>query len=337
MNVIVANEYQNQLNNLDVDVIKNVSGKYNADELAEMFKNFFYSKMILDVTALNNYDDFHTYDRLIHSLEADKIIFLFPEGSKLCTAGFLSKLISLGIYNFTTNITGVSYLLKKSNTLKDVEHILKMANAQLSQETGAGVTSMPGSKEKEVKKRIIGFKNVTKAAGSTSLIYILKKELSTLIGQENVFAIEIDGEDFSLFNDSRMKSVKADDLSFALEKTKDTKVVFVDLNKCNDTSFCTDVIYLIEPSTIKLNRLIRRNKAIFTQLADKKIVLNKSLLLNNDVFDFEKEAGVKIFYNLPPLDERKKNSIVKDFLSKLGVLNVSQSSNHGRIFGLFKR
>ena len=36
-----------------------------------------------------------------------------------------------------TNINGVMYLLKKANTYKDVEHILKMANIQSAEDTGA--------------------------------------------------------------------------------------------------------------------------------------------------------------------------------------------------------
>ena len=74
-------------------------------------------------------------------------------------------------------------------------------------------------------------------------------------------------------------------------------------------------------------------------LADKKIILNQSLLLNNDVFDFEKETGVKVFYNLPPLDERKRNAIINDLLSKLGLLNPGSRSgvSSNKIFGLFRR
>ncbi len=39
MNVIVANEQQNQLSNLDIDIIKSISGIYDAFEIVEMFKN----------------------------------------------------------------------------------------------------------------------------------------------------------------------------------------------------------------------------------------------------------------------------------------------------------
>ena len=40
------------------------------------------------------------------------------------------NMISLGIYNFTTHLNGVKYLVKKPNTLDDVQHIVKSANVQ---------------------------------------------------------------------------------------------------------------------------------------------------------------------------------------------------------------
>lgn len=44
--------------------------------------------MILDVTALKNYKDIKTYEILANGLDPDKIIFLLPEGSELCTPNF---------------------------------------------------------------------------------------------------------------------------------------------------------------------------------------------------------------------------------------------------------
>ena len=118
MNVIIANEHQNELANLDIDVIKSISGTYDASEIVEMFKSFFYSKMVLDVTALKEFSDLKVYDLLVRGLDPAKIIFLLPEGSKLCTPNFLSHLIEIGIYNFTTNLNGVRYLLKKPISIK---------------------------------------------------------------------------------------------------------------------------------------------------------------------------------------------------------------------------
>ena len=66
--------------------------------------------------------------------------------------------------------------------------------------------------------------------------------------------------------------------------------------------------------------------------------MNQSILQNNDICDFESEAGIKIFYNIPPLDERKRNSVIANFLSKLKLINSnSDDSDSGKIFGLFRR
>lgn len=336
MNVIIANEQQNQLANLDVDIIKSITGLYDAFEIVEMFKNFFFSKMILDVTALKNYKDIKTYEILANGLDPDKIIFLLPEGSELCTPNFLSHIISLKIYNFTTNLNGINFLLKKTNTLKDVEHIVKMASVKTSSETGAVVANVSANVKRGV--TVLGVKNVTDSAGATTFIYLLKKELSLAYGQNNVVAIEIDKNDFSLFNDKNMFSIRQTDIKNTIAKYSNASIILVDLNNCPDNSFCEDVLYLIEPSTIKLNRLVRRNRVIFSKLVGKKVILNQSLLLNNDVFDFESEAGIKVFYNMPPLDERKRNSIIHDFLSKLGFFNETVNSNNSsKIFGLFRR
>lgn len=341
MNVIVYNE-QNVLSNLDIDIIKSITGTYEVNELVEMFKNFFYSRMILDVTALKYYDDINTYSALVKGLDPSKIIFYLPEGSSLCTTNFLSHLISLGIYNFTTNLNGVKYLVKKPNTLDDVQHIVNASNVQKtvkkSASSGAAVTTIEkptASTNKGV--TVLGFKNVTESAGCTTLIYMLKKELAIAFGQQNVLAIEIDKNDFNLFDDKAMISVKSVDAKRTISESK-ANIILVDLNDCTDDSFCGEVIYLIEPSTIKLNRLVRRNREAFTKLANKKVILNQSLLLNNDVFDFESEAAIKVFYNMPPLDERKRNAIIGDFLNKLGILGSgSKNSNSNKIFGLFRR
>ena len=346
MNVVVANKMQNELSGLDIDVIKSLNGEHEVSELVEMFKSFFYNKMILDVTAIKNYDSLETYEELSKGLGVDKIIFLLPEGSRLCTPNFLSHLIDLGIYNFTTNLNGVKYLLKKSNTLNDVEHIKKMVNdnnvvqedngvVNTSDETSDNIVRASAKIEDGV--TIIGFINVTEHAGSTTLIYMLKKELARCYGNDAVIAIELNKNDFVYFNDKHLFSVKENDVKQTISSNTSAKIVLVDLNNAVDNSYCGDVIYLIEPTTIKLNKLIQRNKTIFSKLIGKKVILNKSALLNNDVNDFEGEAGIKVFYNMPSLDERKRNEIINNFLEKLGLISSNSNNNSGGIFGLFRR
>ena len=338
MNVIISNEMQNQLAGLDIDIIKSLTGSYEALEIVEMFKSFFYNRMILDVTALKRFGDVKTYDILVHGLDPEKIIFLLPEGTSLCTPNFLSHLISLGIYNFTTNVSGVKYLLKNPNSLENVEQIRNMANVESSSETGAVVTTV-SNKPTNNAPTIIGVRNVTEGAGATTFIYLLKKELSFAFGHDNVLAIELDKNDFRIFRDKNMISVKSNSIKSTIEKFYNVSIILVDLNGFNDDSFCGDVLYLIEPSTIKLNKLVISNSNIFQSLKGKKVILNQSLLLNNDVSDFESETGIKVFYNLPPLDDRKRNSVINDFLSKLGVFKNSKKSggSANKIFGLFRR
>ena len=370
MNVIVANSQQNMLSGLDIDVIKYVSGSYDVNELVEMFKSFFYSRMILDVTALHNYMDYSVYGKLVTNLDPSKIIFLLPEGSNLCTPNFLSHLIDFGIYNFTTNLNGIRYLLNTPNTLQDVEKIRQMnvsrrsvpssnnvddnavsVNHNFNKSSSEKKTFLPSISSNSNKfinenrtqsnTRIIGFRNVTEHAGATTLIYMLMKEMISFLGRDSVYAIEIDKSDFQLFSDKNMITVNSSQFKNIFQKLSNASVIFVDLNSYPDDSFCSDIILLLEPTTIRLNSLIRADADIFSKILNYKIVLNKSLLLNNDVFDFENEAGIKVFYNIAPLDERKRQGVISDFLSRLGLLNDTGTRNFGlnsnKIFGLFRR
>ena len=367
MNVIVANEqHSNLMNNLDIDIIKSLNGEYESSEIVDMFKSFFYSRMILDVTALKNNDDLKSYSTLINGLDVNKIIFLLPAGSQLCTPSFLSRLIDIGIYNFTTNIDGVKYLFNKPNTLKDVEHIkdiarqkeqefakkieeAKLAAVKASEDAVAtnvgeavevdnSSSSVEINKKKTNKSTVIGFRNVTEHAGATTLTYMIKRELAAVLGSNNIVAIEVNAMDFPMFNEKNMFSCHASELESEINKHANASFILVDLNDYSDDKLCDDVLYLIEPSIIMLAKLIKSNTNIFDELKDKKVILNQSLLLNSDITDFEHEAGISIFYNMPALDERKRNGNINDFLSKLGLFNTTVRDTGGsKIFGLFRR
>ena len=283
--------------------------------------------MILDVTAIKDFHNIKSFQTIAMGLDVEKIVFFLPEGTDVCTSSFLSKLVSMGIYNFTTNIEGVKYLLEHPNTYKQVAHI-----QQLGDVTNSVVQKV------ESGSKIIGVRNVTEHAGATTFIYMLKKELKTHFG-DTIIAIELNKSDFQYFGDKNMISLSVDQVHGALTKYAGASVILIDLNDSPDDSFCTDVLYLLEPSVIKLNKLMRRNRNIFSKLQNEKIVLNKSLLSNKDIADFEYEAKARVFYNMPPLDERKRNPIFDDFLSRLGLLSVKkeQKKESGKIFGLFRR
>ena len=326
MNVIVANEAKSMLSTLDIDVIKSVDGVHTADEIVEMFKNFFYARMILDITAIKDYNDITNIQKISIGLDADKIILLLPNNEASTSSSYLSKIISMGIYNFTTTVDGIKYFLEHPNTYKDVAHIQQLndLSTTINEKVVAG-------------SRIIGIKNVTDHAGSTTLIYMLKKELEQSYGM-SVVAIEVNRHDFMYFNSSNMISIDDEHLMTEIVKHKDVAIILIDLNDSSNEGACSDVLYLIEPSSIKLNKLMRRNRRVFEELRGRKIILNKSLLSNSDIMDFEYEGKTKVFYNIPPLNDRVKNPVLSDFLSKIGLINkTSEKESGGKIFGLFKR
>ena len=57
MNVIISNKNQLLLENLGIDIIKEMNGEFEVDEIIATFQNFFYQRMILDITAIKNYKD----------------------------------------------------------------------------------------------------------------------------------------------------------------------------------------------------------------------------------------------------------------------------------------
>ena len=125
-----------------------------------------------------------------------------------------------------------------------------------------------------------------------------------------------------------------------LMKKSDFDILLVDLNNYSDDEICSYVLYLVEPSTIKLNKLIRRDRKVFERLNNKKIVLNKSFVTESDVAVFEYESGTKVFYNIPPLDDRKMpQSSINAIISKLGLMKSVEGEDDNfknKLLGLFK-
>ena len=120
-----------------------------------------------------------------------------------------------------------------------------------------------------------------------------------------------------------------------IQNYSDYEVILVDLNDGQET-LCHEIIYLIEPDIIKLNKLIRSDDRIFDKLYGKKIVLNKSVLDEDDVSDFERESGSKGFFNIPCLDEKLDyNKKINDFLIALGFSRMGNNNKGGNIFNIF--
>lgn len=395
MNVIIANKFKDSLSNLNIDVIKRMDGEFEVETITDTFTNFYFNRMILDITALKDHFNISVMQSLIAGIDATKII-LFLDNDPRINNAYLSQIISLGIYNFTRELSGVTYLMDNPNSYKDVAQYHELAAGNSGGFTGNNNHSTPsifgGSNNNnnnnnvqnnptppppppannafqnfnpEVQNNgqmtygnapeqnynqgfnvtsnntlVIGFKDLTKGAGSTSLIYMLKKQLKDY----KVLAVEVNGSDFTYFNDPELVSATNQQINNVKNKFSQYEIVLVDINNSSlaTDGTCNEVIYLLEPSTIKLNALMRKDRRVLSRLKNNKIVLNKSMLSDQDVSEFSREAGVPIFFNLPPMDERQPSQVVLNlFLDKLGVIRSSEPqspvNSPGGIFNIFRK
>ena len=340
MNVKVVNKYESLLNDVDVDIIKSISGVYTPDELVAQFNNFFYNKMILDITAIKDYENIAVIQELSVNMDMSKVIILLDDSELVNDPKYLSALVSMGIYNFTRNIDAVKFLIDNPNTYKDVAqyHQLNMMMGTTSEENTH--TTKKEKKEKEERDyvvtnsvKIIGLKNVTEHAGSTTLTYLLKKQLEK---NYKVVAVEVDNNDFIYLNERTLMNTNHFELQKFISSHYNCDVILIDLNEEGSVDYCTDVLYLIEPGLIKLNKLIRKDPQIFEKLKGKKIVLNRSVLDNNDVEDFENESNSKVYYNVPYLDDKLDNHVELEYLLQKMGFNKEDNDKNVKLFNIFK-
>ena len=280
MDTVISNKYSSVLNELDIEVSKKLEGEYTVDEIISQFKNFFFNKMFLDITAIKDYKDLTNLQKLSMSIDMDKVILLLDKDDSISDSEpFLAKLVNMGIYNFTKDQNNLMYLYTNPNVYRDVAYLQKI-------DTGENNNTTTDSSHSVSNKRIIGIKNITDSAGATSLIYMLKKVLSSYY---SVMALEVDKRDLTYFKDKDTLTVKDDEINNIISKYNSIDIFLLDLNKSNKDYLCTDVLYLVEPSILKLNKLAIINPKIINDIKGKKVVLNKSLLSESEIADFEVE------------------------------------------------
>ena len=440
MNVVVSNRQKEIIDNANIDAIKDLNGLFNVDDLISKFKNYFFSKMILDATSVVNFATKEVLTKLATEIGADKLVILLPSTPEP-PLEFKQLLIDLKIYNFSNKIEDVIKFIDNPNTYekimdsisntgensmyidnsvkdgedkhdennnvfeknesasldnmlnnfsisvggekqeepsesyqeekedteenKDTDIYTESNNEEKSMLNLSDLVNSNEEKEEETKvedkeeekvesndkekeeekdvdapslnrflitdgfddtstyeddkysKRVIGIKNITDHAGSTSLVYALRKLASDRL-KKSVLGIELNNHDFRLYRDRKMISIDEKDVNDII-KDANEDVIFVDLNGCTEYDFCTDVLYLIEPSLIKLNGLMAKNKDIFKDLKNKKVILNKCMLSKSDVKALSSEAGMDFFYCIAPFNDRNSCDLLDDLLDLLDI------------------
>ena len=315
MNVIVANLNRDKFLNLDVDIIKTISGEFTSEEIVQTFSNFFFNRMFLDITSIKDYKDINNLRKISLGLDVSKIILYISNDVTVNSESYISSLISMGFYNFAKNEDEVKYLYNNPNVYKDVAHLQKIENKEVE-----NILSNYTQSNNDGSTRVIGIKNFTNHAGATTLTYILKKQLSK---DYSVIAIEINKKDFMFLRDDDMKSCNDKNINEVIKQNQNANIILIDLNDLDMTiseTICNDILYLMESSTLMINKAVILDNDCFKKLENDNVILNRSVLDKKDIARLEFESNLKFFSVLPPLDDRKDNSqILLPLLEKLGL------------------
>ncbi len=328
MNVIVANERKNELSTLNIEIIKNVEGIYSVEELVGMFTNFFFNKMILDITAIKDYTNYANLKKLFEVVDVNKVILLLKNDSTCSSREFISDLVTLGVYNFTNNIQEIMTLFTNPKTFGDVSSLQVAKNTyDVNEQIDRMSGRITDEKEEFVEAdtsnydgntRVIGVVNLSEHAGATTLTVQMVKQL---FRHYKVMGIEMNKQDFLYFNlpDLNLVSCTSKEEVVKLLAKSKYDAVIVDLNTTNPDLFCTDVIYLVEPGRIKINKVLSKNGKTFEELSGKKIILNRSSLDNEELTEFEIEINAKIFCTVSNFRDNLDAVVsVDNLLNKLG-------------------
>ena len=292
MNIVIENLNSSIIDSISIATVKRLNGTYDVGTLFNEISSLSYEKVIMDITSLNNYNDINVLKSLISFIKPDKLILVLNKEN--ISIEYLNSIIEIGIYNIAYTAEHIVELYSNPNNYEDAIILI--------------------NKSKKITK-IIGFKNVTKHAGSTTLIYILKKHLDKY---RKVLALEIDKLDFNFFYNKEMISIQDNEVDMTLEKYGNTDIILIDLNNSkNAVKYCDEIIYLVEPTMIRINESMMVDPTTFNSLKDKKVILNKSPLTNDEIKEFESESHIKAYYVLPMLNERRNSDLINNLIDKL--------------------
>lgn len=309
MNVIISNKYRNELRNIGIDISGVLEGEYNSEQIINAFSNYYYEKIILDVTAIKDYNNVSNLlaelKKIFYILDPNKSIILFENTQVFNNGIIISNLVSNKIYNYAFDLSEVIELFNNPRTYGEVNNYDMSTINNVS--------------------RIIGIKNVTDNAGTTTLMYMMMNELSK---KYTVKCIEINQDDFKYFKNDNMKSINAESFMNEILLEPYPEVILVDQNNYDNDLLIKETIYLLEPSILKFNKAIDKNPNILSDLKDKKVVYNRTQIPLPKLQEFSQANNLTPFDIIRNVNERDKiNPQVINLLTKLGF----NKTNNGNI------
>ncbi|MDD3896201.1 MAG: hypothetical protein PHP49_04165, partial [Bacilli bacterium] len=267
-------------------------------------------------------------------------IILLNDSKVINSNSFLGILVENGYYNFTRNAAGINYLIDNPNQYEDVKKYVNQSSSinvlnpsyrvdNYVEESKIFNENNTAFNKKNKNQKIIGVQNITDHAGATTLAYMLVKQLKL---NYSVKGIEMNKQDFVYFRDSDLTlCTSIDDLKLKFKEYTNIDIIVIDLNGFEAYDYCDEILYLVDPGLIKLNKLIKKDNNIYLKVKNGKVILNRSAIKDEEILTIEFETKFKIFYNMPNFNDRKERiQIIDILLYKLGF--HKQNPNAG-IFG----
>ncbi|MBR6072894.1 MAG: hypothetical protein IKP76_01055 [Bacilli bacterium] len=323
MNIVTANKNKAIIDKLEIDIIKRVDGEFEVRDLLSKFVNLYFNKIILDITSIKNYEDVNNLIDLSKAIDPNRIIILLDETPTVNSKLYLSTLVKNGIYNFTRNYEGITYLYEHPAKLEDVQYLMLSEEEEDKEKIAIEQAQNPEQNQDAIQTKermIIGISNLTNHAGASSLTNMMVRQLNNH-GYDAV-GFEMFKQDLMFYHDDEhyISILSKLELENKLKLYEGKNCIVIDLNDFTEADkYCDVTLYLIEPSYIMLTKLLRKNKNAFLDHKDDLIVLNKSFVNEQEIPDFEYETKSKIFFNLPPLNDRNVDlDEINQLLSKLG-------------------
>ncbi len=317
MNISIKNENISVMNNLDVEIIKTIEGIFTKEDIEKELYNLYYNKVIIDITAINNYYDENTLFNFLSYWEPSRVVLVL-NNTELCNSStFLKKLVERGYYNFSKNASGISFLINKPNTFEDVKKYLESANLYNPMNSNDNNFEDNYRVNYNTNQKIIGIQNLTPHAGATTLMYMMIKILKN---NYKVKGIEYQSDDNKyLQSDDIINSNSIDDLKIKINTLYNYDTIFISLNNLTENNICSDILYLIEPGTIRLNKFLKVNHNISEFSSKNKVVLSRSMIQDQDLNRFMYESKINVYFNLRDFNDRGSDAkTVKELLIKLG-------------------
>ena len=335
MNLLISNENYKITDTLNVEIIKTLKGEFLPEQIQKEIVNFYFNKAIIDITAIKNYYNINSVLLFLNLFTPENTILLLNESEVVNS--YLNILVENGYYNFTKNAAGINYLINNPNTYEDVKKYIKtpLVSETVSQQQGSNnaIDKFETSFEKKNNnQKIIGVQNLTEHAGATSLAYMMIKQLKL---NYTVKGIEMNKQDFIYFKDSDLVlCTRLDELKLKLKEFSKIDVVIIDLNNFDAEEVCDEIIYLVDPGIVRLNKLIKSDNNIYLKVSNGKVILNRSSIKEEEISNFEYETKFKIFYNMPNFNDRRERlQVIDKFLYKLGF--KKQNPEIKKVFNIF--